>query len=112
MDAELYEIAGQHGFAINSNDGIYKRGKSYDITKKMEDVAALQATQHPNVASVSKQCKVSRTFVSKILTELVEHGKLLPPDQKIYDQFQEQQNLNERFIKVSTGLTWKRVVWK
>lgn len=82
MDAQLYKIAGQHSFAINSNEEIYKRGRSYDITKKMEVAAALQATQHPNVTSVSKQCKVSRTFVSKIVTKLVEHGKLLPPDQK------------------------------
>ena len=60
----------------------YKCGSSYDITKKMEVAAALQATQHPNISDVSKQCKVSTTFVRKILTELVEHGELLPPDQK------------------------------
>jgi hypothetical protein len=69
MDGELYKIAGQHGFAINSNYGIYKRGSSYDITKKMEFSAALQATQHPNITSVSKQCMVSRTFVRRIVTE-------------------------------------------
>ena len=82
MNAELNEIAGQHGFAINSNNGIYKRGRSYDMPKKMEVAAALQASQHPNISDVSKQCKVSTTFVRKILTELVEHGELLPPDQK------------------------------
>jgi hypothetical protein len=68
MDGKLYEIAGQHGFANNSNFGMYKRGSSYDITKKMEVAAALQATQHPNITSVSKQCTVRRTFMRKIFT--------------------------------------------
>ena len=69
MNVELNEIAGQHSFAINSNNGIYKHGRSYDMSKKMEVAAALQATQHPSISDVSKQCKVSTTFV------LVEHGE-------------------------------------
>ena len=44
MNEELNEIAGLHGFAVNSNNGIYKRGKSYDLSKNMEVAAALQAT--------------------------------------------------------------------
>jgi hypothetical protein len=74
MDDELYEIAGHHGFAINSNYGIYKRGSSYNITKKWK---LLQLYKQ-----LPKQCKIRRTFVRKIVTELVQHCKLVPPDQK------------------------------
>ena len=48
----------------------------------MEVAAALQATQHQNITSVSKQCKVSRTSMRKFVIELVQHGKLVSPDQK------------------------------
>jgi hypothetical protein len=60
----------------------YTSVASHDIIKKMEVAAALQTTQQPSITSLSKLCKVSRTFMRKIFSELVQHGNLVPPDQK------------------------------
>ena len=88
MEVELYKIAGEHGFDINSNNGAYMCGTSYNLTKKVEVSAALQTSQakstseHPNITSVSQQCKVSRSFVRTFAGEVEQHGKALLPDQK------------------------------
>ena len=89
MEGELYKIAHEHGYHVNSKNLLYKRGAAYNLAKKMEVAAATQACQagnkseHPNITFVSHACKVSRSFVRKILKELQQHGKVLTSEEKI-----------------------------
>ena len=88
MEGELYKIAHEHGYHVNNKNVPYKRGAAYNLAKKMEVAAAIQACQagntsdHPNITFVSRACKVSRKFVRKVLKELQQHGKVLTPEEK------------------------------
>ena len=68
MEGELYKIAHEHGYHVNNKNVPYKRGAAYNLAKKMEVAAAIQACQagntsdHPNITFVSRACKVSRKF--------------------------------------------------
>ncbi len=88
MEGELYNITHEHGYYVTSKNVPYKRGAAYNLAKKMEVAAAIQACQagkkseHPNITFVSHACKVSRSFVRKILKELQQHGKVPTPEEK------------------------------
>ena len=68
MEGELYKIANEHGYHVNSKNVPYKDGASYNLAKKMKVAAAIQACQagnmseHPNIRFVSCACKVSSFF--------------------------------------------------
>ena len=44
MEGELYKIAHEHGYHVNSKNLLYKRGAAYNLAKKMEVAAAILAT--------------------------------------------------------------------
>ncbi len=85
----MYKIAQEHAYHVNSKNVPYKSGTSYNLAKKMEVAAAIQAcragntSEHTNITFVPCACKVSRSFVRKILKELQQHGKVLTPEEKI-----------------------------
>ena len=69
-------LAQGHGYGLNIYNAPYKRGAAYELAKKMEVAATIQACQagntyeHTNITFVSCACKVSRNFVRKIVKEL------------------------------------------
>ena len=71
---ELHQLyfAGRHGFLVNSNDGIYQRGKSYGMETKL--FVAARYLDHkerlgglsPVLTKVAAECHVGWDFVAKI----------------------------------------------
>jgi hypothetical protein len=63
----LLLIALEHGYHVSSKSVPYKHGPPYNFSKKIEVAAAIQSAQagsrseHLNITSVSRECKVSRT---------------------------------------------------
>ena len=73
-----------YGLSVNANDGLYRRGRAYDVSKKLEvsfvyrrDLGLLVEGCRPNIYHIAIECKVSRCFVRKIEKELRLHDKIL-----------------------------------
>ena len=73
-----------YGLSVNANGGSYRRGRAYDVSKKLEvsfvyrrDLGLLVEGCRPNISHIAIECKVSRCFVRKIEKELRLHDKIL-----------------------------------
>ena len=80
-----------HGARENANGGIFIPGAPYDYEKKLEAVSAylrgLEQNPTAMIASVSRECKVGRKFVTKVLDELnANGGRILRPSEMEREQ--------------------------
>jgi hypothetical protein len=75
------ETAARHGLSINVNQGIYHRGKPYDITVKLRVRAAIQAQgEGLNFTAVGKACGVTPFYVRKVWGEMLcNDGDIIDP---------------------------------
>jgi len=84
--------AAHHGFTVNQNDGIYRRGIRYSIEKKLEVAAEYRRCEQaqngalPNKADIARKCGVGRGFITKVENELLVHDGMIPPDQTQQEQ--------------------------
>jgi hypothetical protein len=74
-------LAGQ-GARRNNNGGNFVQGIAYGFEKKLEVTDAYrrrleEGGLHAFQVAIAKECKVSGKFVVKIISKLIEHGKIL-----------------------------------
>jgi hypothetical protein len=74
-------LAASYGLAYNENGGMFKRGLSYDITKKLAVSAVIREQGSSLVISeVARRCNVSWGFVQKVWEEMIENdGRVVDP---------------------------------
>jgi hypothetical protein len=80
------EVAAQYGLSVNTNGGVFRRGRSYDVSKKLEVAIAYQrrleaGMLRPNKAEIGRECLVGRSFVMKVEEELLLHNKVIDPQE-------------------------------
>lgn len=74
-----------HGLEVNENNRVYQRGTALPIDQKVEiAVQYLQAVENatggrPNIAQLARECKVSRSMITKVEEELVKYNRVRDP---------------------------------
>ena len=90
MNDTFSDIAKEHGYEFNKQNGAYIHGKKYNHDKKLEVAAAIKEAQcnqfylaEPkiNISAIQRQCKVGWHFVKKVEKELEEYGRVLHPEE-------------------------------
>jgi hypothetical protein len=89
MEGAFRDLAVREGFDVNRFGGVYSNGKAHSYTTKLKVAAAIalahvkSSGEPANIRAISRQCKVSRTFATKIASELEECGRAIAPNENI-----------------------------
>ena len=87
LDDGSWHLAAAHGASVNQQGSFYIRGEAYDFTKKLEVAAAYIAARDANggnrpiISGLQDTCRVSRSFIRKVETELNVYGRVLRPSE-------------------------------
>ena len=89
MEGAFRDLAVCKGFSVNHFGYVYSNGKIHSYTTK-PNVAATIVLAHvkssgepANIRAIFWQCKVSRTFATKITSELKHYGRAITPNENI-----------------------------
>ena len=87
LDDGSWHLAAAHGASVNQQGSFYIRGEAYDFTKKLEVAARYIAARDANggnrpiMSGLQETCRVSRSFIRKVETELNVYGRVLRPSE-------------------------------